>query len=190
LKRAGFDINTDGPGIHCEGTKKRYTKGFTVMGKDVGLSDILLGCDALINMPLLKHHNHSGITFALKNHFGSFDSPSSFHRPKTGDALLDLNALPAIRDRTRLIIGDLLQICPIDQHGWFITEQGDSILMSFDPIAHDAVGFEILSQRIVANGYAMDATQQLADTWLPKGEERGLGASIPAHIKAVEINLS
>jgi len=189
LKRAGFEINSAGPGVRCEATDGRYTQGFKVMDTSVGLSDILLNSDALINIPLLKHHNHSGVTFALKNHFGSFDSPSSFHRPKTGDALLDLNALPAIRDRTRLVIGDLLQVCPIDQHGWFLTKKGDSVLMSFDPIAHDAVGLEILRQMIVAKGYDMETTQRLADTWLPQGEARGLGTSDPVYIKTIEKNL-
>jgi hypothetical protein len=116
LKRAGYTINQDGPGVRCYGTGyKNYTRSWKVLDAGVGLSDILLSCDAIINMPILKHHNHSGVTFAMKNHFGTFDSPSLFHRPRTGQAIVELNALPPIRDRTRLVIGDMLEICPISR---------------------------------------------------------------------------
>jgi hypothetical protein len=89
----------------------------------------------------------------MKNHFGTFNRPASFHRPHTGPALVELNALPPIKDRTRLIIGDTLAICPISRHGWFEAVTGDSILMSFDPVAHDAVGLQMLSEARVSEGH-------------------------------------
>jgi hypothetical protein len=72
LKHAGYTTNEDGPGVRCYGTGGCYTAGWTLMDSDILLSDILLNCDALINMPILKHHSHSGITFAMKNQ----ESPS------------------------------------------------------------------------------------------------------------------
>ena len=56
MENAGFPINKDMPGVRCHGTDLSYTTDWTVIDTEVGLSDVLLGCDALINVPLLKQH--------------------------------------------------------------------------------------------------------------------------------------
>jgi len=150
----------------------------------------MLECDALINMPILKQHNHSGVTFAMKNHFGTFDRPRSFHRPRTGPAIAELNALSPIRDRTRLVIGDTLTICPLSRGGWHNAVTGDSILMSFDPVAHDAVGFQMLSEVMTAEGGNPATAAALADTWLPQSAELGLGTNEPDHMELAEVKLT
>lgn len=189
LKHAGYTTNEDGPGVRCYGTGGRYTAGWTLMDSDILLSDILLNCDALINIPILKHHSHSGITFAMKNHFGTFNRPSSFHRPHTGAAIVELNALPPIRDRTRLIIGDTLTICPISRHGWFEAVTGNSILMSFDPVAHDAVGLQMLNEARASEGHDQAEVLDLATPWLASAAESGLGTNDPDDMDLVEVNL-
>jgi hypothetical protein len=68
LTGAGYAVNKDGPGVRCYGTDGSSTSGWTIMDTDVGLSDILLDCDALINVPILKQHDWSGFSFAMKNH--------------------------------------------------------------------------------------------------------------------------
>ncbi|MBN1977633.1 MAG: DUF362 domain-containing protein, partial [Anaerolineae bacterium] len=107
LEKAGFAINEDGPGVRCYGTESNYTQEGTVKGRDIELSDILLACDALINMPILKSHMIAGISFAMKNHYGSISGPSLLHS-NIGRAMAELNALSPIKDRTRLIVGDAL----------------------------------------------------------------------------------
>ncbi len=42
------------------------------MGNKINLANVLKECDALINIPVLKSHMMAGITFAMKNHYGSF----------------------------------------------------------------------------------------------------------------------
>jgi hypothetical protein len=142
-------------------------------------------------MPILKYHNQSGITFAMKNHFGTFDNPGAFHEPRTGQAIAELNALPEIRERTRLVIGDALQIAPESIGGWFRAVTGDSILVSFDPVAHDAVGFQVLGEVLVSEGNDTKA-EYLAKTaqfWPTRSAELGLGTNDPANIDLKEINL-
>jgi hypothetical protein len=56
MEDAGFPINKGEPGVQCHGTDLSYTTNWTVIDTEVGLSDVLLGCDALINVPLLKQH--------------------------------------------------------------------------------------------------------------------------------------
>ncbi len=189
LKNAGYPVNKDGTGVRCYGTDRHYTAGWTLLGTDIKLSDVLLNCDALINMPILKHHSHSGVTFAMKNHFGTFDLPGAFHRPQTGPAIVELNALAPIKDRARLIIGDTLTVCPISRHGWFEAVTGDSILVSFDPVAHDAVGLQMLSEVRVSEGHDPKAATDLANPWLASAAELGLGTDDPDSIELVEVTL-
>jgi len=189
LEYAGYPINRDGPGVRCHGTDSDRTEGWTIMDTDIALSDILLNCDALINMPILKHHNHSGVTFAMKNHFGTFDKPKYFHRPVTGPAIVELNALAPIRDCTRLVIGDTLTVCPISQGGWFQAVTGDSILMSFDPVAHDTVGLQMLAEVRIAEGHDPEAAIELANPWLADSAALGLGANDPDDMDLVEVTL-
>jgi len=189
LEYAGFPVNEDGPGVRCYGTEGGYTAGWTIMDTSVRLSDVLLNCDALINVPILKHHNHSGITFAMKNHFGTFDRPSSFHRPRTGPAITELNGLLPIRNRTRLVIGDTLAVCPLSRGGWHQAVTGDSILVSFDPVAHDTVGLQMLGEVMASEGIDPAPAIDLANGWLTSSAELGLGTNDLDNIELVEINL-
>ncbi len=194
LEGARYPVNEDGEGIRCYGTDRRYTGGWSMMGTDIQFSDILLNCDALINIPVLKAHSISGISFAMKNHYGTFDRPGQFHAPRIEHALAELNALPPIRERTRLIIGDALTVCT---RNWNAAAQGDSILMSFDPVAHDAIGLQRYQEVVEAEGgnataaaaAAAAAAQNRAMPWLTYGSEVELGVHDVDHIDVVEANL-
>jgi hypothetical protein len=185
LRTAGFPINPDGPGVRCYGTDEDYSGSWSVLNAEVMLSDILLNCDALINMPILKGHIFAGCTFAMKSHYGTIDNAPSLHRP-IGPAIAGLNALPPIRDRTRLIIGDMLTICTQD---WHRAEIGDSILMSADPVAHDMIGLQKLCEVITSQGGSATGTMNTATWWLEQGAELGLGANDPDDIDLVEVSL-
>jgi hypothetical protein len=186
LPDAGYSVNRDGPGVRCTGTDGQYTSGWKIMDADVGLSDVLLSCDALINVPVLKQHQWSGISFAMKNHYGSFNRPSSFHGGRIVRGIAELNALPPIRDRTRLIVGDALTIV---QQGWHRAVTGDSIFMSFDPVAHDAMGLQLYSQVLSTEGGNPTSAEKQANAWLEASAQLGLGTNDPAHMELVEVSL-
>jgi hypothetical protein len=191
LETAGYPVNKDGPGVRCYGTERDYTAGWKVRSIGVELSDILLNCDALINMPVLKSHMLSGITFAMKNHYGAVSRPESLHGD-IGRAIAGLNALPPIKDRTRLIIGDALEACLRYGHSWPYWEAdftGDSILMSLDPVAHDTVGLQMLSQLLTDDGGNPAAITSMATPCLKNGAELGLGTNDPDSIELVEVTL-
>jgi hypothetical protein len=180
LEGAGYEINRDGPGVRCYGTDTDYSPGWFLMDREIELSDILLNCDALINIPILKQHGHSGISFAFKNHYGTLDRPAVFHRPRIDTALGELNALPEIRDRTRLIIGDVLSLV---QPGWFQAWEGDSILMSFDPVAHDIVGLNMITEAFSTDdNYPGIPSPIHANSFLQHSADLGLGTNNPEEI--------
>jgi len=193
LDNAGFPVNEDGPGVRCYGTDSDYTGGWQIVGTDVQLSDVLLNCDALINMPVLKSHMHAGISFAMKNHYGTIREPSNFHRgERINRGLAELNLLPPIKDRTRLIVGDVLTACLRHTTSfpyWETDFTGDSILMSFDPVAHDTVGLEMFSQLLADDGGNPKAAIDMATRWLGNGATLGLGTNDPDSIELTEMNL-
>jgi len=186
LKNAGYTINKDGPGVRCLGTDLDYTGGWKVMDVDVKFSDVLLNSDALINIPVLKQHSMTGISFALKNHYGTFDSPARFHEGRAKQALGELNSLQPIKERTRLTIGDVLAVAA---GSWASLVTGDSILMSFDPVAHDAVGLQLYGDAMTAKGRNSTLAARLAAPWLENAAALGLGTSDPAHIELMEVSL-
>jgi hypothetical protein len=188
---AGYEINEDGPGVRCI-KESDFTGKWKVANRTVRLSSTLQSCDALINMPVLKAHMMAGLTFALKNHFGSVSSPSSLHS-SIDQTIAELNALSPIKDHTRLIIGDILEANFRFNSSWPYWEpdwKGDSILMSFDPIAHDTVGMQILEQLQTENNAALSSyLRDKATSYLKIGTELGLGTDQADNMDVVEIEL-
>jgi uncharacterized protein (DUF362 family) len=60
----------------------------------------------LINVPVLKDHDGTGITCALKNMYGVIHNPNKHHPNVCNPNIADLNMLPEIRTRMRLTIYD------------------------------------------------------------------------------------
>ncbi len=190
LEWAGFTVNKDGPGVRCFGTEMDYTEGFKVNGVSTKLSNILLNSDALINMPVLKVHDMAGISFAMKNHFGTVLNPYDLH--DVAACIPALNALPAIKDRTRLIVGDILQAstkCRTSFPYWKADYTGDSILMSFDPVAHDTAGLQILGQLVTDSGEDPKALTAMAKPYLEGAAKAGLGAYDAANFELTEVKV-
>jgi hypothetical protein len=187
LELAGYQINRDGPGVRCYGTDGDYAADWEILGSEIGLSNILLECDALINVPLLKQHDLTGISFSLKNHYGTFDRPESFHIPRIFTALAELNGLPPIRDRTRMIVGDALEVV---EPGWSSAWPGESILMSFDPVAHDVIGLQLFSQAHEEHDRNLPIPSLTrASNWLQNCADAGLGTNDPNAITWRQVTL-
>jgi len=136
----------------------------------------------------------SGITFAMKNHYGSISAPSLLHS-NIGNAIAELNALPPIKDRTRLIIGDALTAC-LKYRGsypyWSSDWTGDSILVSFDPVAIDTMALQMLDRLLTDAGgspASLLALREMATSCLESAAELGLGTDDPENIDLVEVNL-
>lgn len=187
LKTAGYTVNKDGPGVRCYGTDGKYEKGFQVDKVNVQLSSILLECDALINIPVLKSHMIAAMTYALKNHYGTVSDPGSLHG-QIDAKIAALNALPEIQGKTRLVIGDALQANLNYSNSWPYWSpdwNGDSILMSFDPVAVDTIGAQILGK-----ARDKDTISQRAIAGFKAAADLGLGTNDPAKIELIETTLS
>jgi uncharacterized Fe-S center protein len=192
MKTAGYTLNKDGPGVRCYGSDWEYKQTFTVADSKVNLSDIAMNCDALINMPILKAHMITGMSFALKNHYGTVENPDALHY-KYEVKMPALNALPPIRERTRLIIGDILTANLKTEYGWPYWREAvkaNSILMSYDPVAHDATGFQIFNQLLTDNQMDPTSNAEMCKPYLVSAAQIGLGANDASNIDLVKVNLT
>lgn len=191
LTTAGYTLNDKQTGVQYLGTDSRYQRGYSINGKSVGLSQILLDCHALINMPVLKSHMLSGVTFAMKNHYGSVDNPESLHSPMN-ENLAALNALPDIKDRTRLVVGDILEAClrhvSITPY-WKSDYIGNSILVSHDPVAADTVALNVFSDLLTGADGDPEWNITRASGFLEQGALQGVGTNDPAKMELIEIDL-
>ncbi len=190
LHNAGFTINKDGPGVRCTNTTG-YARGYQLVGIDAGLSETLLGCDALINMPILKSHGNAGISFSMKNHYGTFQRPTGFYHSGKGiqRGIAELNALPDIKDRTRLIVGSLLNYIGANSWNWSSALPGDSLLLSFDPVAADAYALEEFQKVVTLSGPSPKTVKALATPWIKNAAELGVGTDDPQNYRVNEITL-
>jgi hypothetical protein len=144
----------------------------------------MLSCDALINVPALKEHGTSGFTSAMKNHYGTVSNPGQLHGNNCGPYIPALNALPVIRDKTRLIVGDFIRICPYD---WNRMSVENRIAMSFDPVAHDIVARQVLVNRRAADGQSAGYIEGRSH-YIDTAVGQGLGADA-AHLTLREKRL-
>ncbi|MDZ7330514.1 MAG: DUF362 domain-containing protein [candidate division KSB1 bacterium] len=152
LEKAGFQIKTGRNEIKCYGNDQfGYTAEIYEYGS-IGshLSKILVHqCTAVINVPILKDHGIVGMTNALKNFFGAIHNPNKYHDNRGDPYIADVNMLPEIRSKVRLIITDALTAqCeggPPSMPQWAWNYNG--LVIGFDPVAIDMIGWDIIEQK-------------------------------------------
>lgn len=191
LTKCGYSINRNGPGVRCYGTGGDYepnpTRNRSFNGR---LSKILTQrCTALVNVPILKDHSIAGITCAMKNHYGSFNNPGEHHGNNCDPYLADLNDVPAIRDKTRLIVCDAIR--PLAHGGPGLKPQHlwdcGMLLLSTDPVALDYTGWQIIEERRKAVGLPTLAAQNRPAKHIATAASRGLGTNDPERIELVRV---
>ncbi len=160
LEEAGYPLAVGGGELQVYGTDEAGYSGEIYENGSVGslFSRILTErCNKIINMPILKDHGICGMTFALKNYFGAIHNPNKYHLNRCNPYIGDLNAMPLIRERETLILGDLNRIQaeggPSFKSAWAVPYGG--VIAGRDPVAVDAVALKILEkarQRIARPG--------------------------------------
>lgn len=144
------------------------------------LTALLNDVQYVINMPLLRQHDGAGVSLGFKNHLGSVQTPSALHTglnqpSENASSLVELNALDTVRRKTMLTIADALygvrkggpSAAPAGNTG-IINPFPNSIFMSADPVAVDAVMLDYLANRNVV----LTAT---AHNYLIRAQTTGLG---------------
>lgn len=151
LEKAGYAINKSTGSIKCFGTDNEYESTIEFSGS-IGscFSSILTRqCDALINIPVLKDHDLSGVSLSLKSFYGAIHNPNKYHDNGCNPFIADLNNHPYIKNKLRLIIIDGLTAQynggPAFKPQWTWPYRG--LLFSQDPVAVDFTGTYIIEEQ-------------------------------------------
>lgn len=190
LGDAGFQAADSGERVRCRGTDEDFVGGYTIARTGIRLSRLLTDCDALINIPVLKAFSIGGLSFGMKNHYGSFDIPQRFHDSSFTPGVVGLNALDPIRVRTRLIIGDVLaQETRSDTTDYAVIGGQHTLLVATDPIALDRVGLQVALEALKRDGRDARQVENWANRWLLEGEKAGLGVASVERIQVQRVGV-
>jgi hypothetical protein len=184
LQAAGYTLNDGGSGLQCHGSRGGGTEIQLTQAR-VRFFQEIDACDALVNLPTPKQHDTSGVSVSLKNHYGSVDNPGALHGRRCDPAIAELNAQPAICDKTRLIVGAALNVSPRD---WNRPERENALLLSFAPVALDTVARDILVRHLQDRGddagFLIEGSRHLQTA-----QALNLGATDPSLIDLREVTL-
>ena len=142
---------------------------------------------AIVNVPIPKTHDVAGITCALKNHYGSFDNPGAGHGDGCNPWLADVNALPQIKNKTRLVVVDAARGQCDAGPGFNRSAQFDyySLIVSKDPLATDRICLDIINEYRRRAGKREMPVESLK--WFASAELAGVGTCDPAKIEVIRI---
>jgi uncharacterized protein (DUF362 family) len=187
LSISGYTINR-GAGVKYMGVNGEWEDEPTAIHTCQGrLAKVLTReITALVNAPILKSHPITGFTNVLKNHYGSFHNPNDAHGGACDPFMAHLNNLPVIRQKSRLMISDVL--LPVAERGpqpapQFVWEY-KGILAATDPVAIDYVAMKILDEQ---RAKIQKPPAQTKAKCLFTAAQMGLGVADPAKIDLVTV---
>jgi uncharacterized protein (DUF362 family) len=178
LLNAGFEINTSGTGVQCmaadtPGVGYDYSHPIEVSGQTLYPCTILsTGCDYLINIGLIKDHNIAGGTFTLKNNYGSIDAPWRIHANNGDPHIALLNNDPLFGEKTVLCMLDSLFGVYSGGPMQYPQVIYNTIHCTFDRVAIDACGRDILNRTRVDKGYS-----EINASYIETAESLGMGTT-------------
>lgn len=194
LVSSGYSINLNNKGIRCYGTKPNfgYSEELTVFGSiGTRISKIVSRqCTAVVNAPVLKDHNIAGMTFALKNYYGAIVNPNKFHSNNCDPYVADLNNIPQIKEKTKLIVGDAIKVLydggPTGYKEKF-SARCNSIIIGNDPVAVDQIGLMLIEECRSKAGLPSLADVGRPVRYLDTASNNSLGVRDPQKIKVIEL---
>ncbi|SPE18217.1 conserved exported hypothetical protein [Candidatus Sulfotelmatomonas gaucii] len=193
LERAGFHINIGGDRVQCYGTDRVDYEDYLSAWGSVGscVSKILTrSSSVLINLPVLKDHDGAGVTIALKNMYGTIHNPNKYHPNGCDPYVADVNMLPEIRSRMKLVICDAITAMYEGgpgfkpEHSW----KCNGLLVSQDPVALDSTGWQMIERKRAEMGLKTLEAEKRAPRYIATAadSEHRLGHSDPSRVVVVE----
>lgn len=152
LQAAGYTLSIDPNRVRCFGSDSIGYESTPVShgSSRTRLSKILAQCDVVINVPILKNHRMSGVTLAMKNMYGVIDNPDDHHGDGSCNPYIaDLNMIPAIREKVRFVVADLMTSIYHGGPGFHpeYTWNYDGLMVGDDRVALDYTGWQIIERK-------------------------------------------
>lgn len=195
LAACGQQINTGDRGrVRCYGSD---VAGFEEQETACGAARVRLAklltreCAMILNLPILKDHGMAGMTFALKNMYGVVDQPRLLHADHCNPGVADLNALPVVRAKVRLTIGDALTSVyhggPVfhPEYLWY----PNALVVGEDRVAVDRTGWQMLEARRKEAGLPTFESEGRAPKYIATAADaqHRLGTDDPRRIRRIEV---
>lgn len=147
-------------------------------------------CTALINVPVLKDHDLSGVSLGMKNFYGVIHNPNKYHDNNCNPYIADLCAHPFIAKKLRLVICDGLKgqyhggPASRDQWSW----PAATLITGTDPVAVDRIGQDIIDRKRREVGMASLKESGREPTYIETASKRGLGVRDMDAISKVSVS--
>jgi uncharacterized protein (DUF362 family) len=194
LKRAGFDSHRLPSRVL--GTDQMagggYTSGIHVH-RSIGtcFSRLLERVDSLINVPVIKDHDITGISGGMKNFYGAIHNPNKYHENCGDPFVADLNSHPLIRNKLKLIVADASRVQyhlgpaynPAHCHEYAC------LLIGRDPVALDMKGWQIVERLRKSAGLPNLQEERRSPGYIFTAGRLGLGQSDPGKIRYRELRV-
>ena len=187
---SGFKLNTDpskGPMVvHLGGRTPLTNEG--LLGYEASsvahgsgpshYANLLKHCTAIINAPVIKDHNLSGVTVGMKNmSHGNINNPHHYHEHDCNPQIADIYNHPRILDKVRLIICDGLRLLddggPQDNNRAKVLH--NRIYVDTDPVAIDAWGERLISDLRKEKKLTSLSKRHPKGGYLQRASQLGLG---------------
>lgn len=156
LESAGFKLSNAPGSVRFFASD---TAGYEDAGVSHGqvttrLSKILTQCDVVINTPILKNHNLAGVTMAIKKMYGVINNPNAMHGTGCNPYIADLNMIPAIRQRVRFVVGDMMTAVYEGGPGYKpeYAWNEDGLIVGEDRVAIDHTCLQIIERKRAEKG--------------------------------------
>jgi uncharacterized protein (DUF362 family) len=194
LRLAGFVPGKGPEGVRVLGTDMLEGSGYDsriVFSGEIGslFSRVVTrGCDALINVGILKDHNLSGVSVGLKNLYGLIHNPNKYHDRACDPYVADVAAAEPVRDRLRLTICDAIT-AQCDGGPAFVparTWAENAVLASTDPVALDRVAWDRLEEVRKERELPPIRGSAREPRWLRTAAGKGLGTDDIDRIRLLE----
>jgi uncharacterized protein (DUF362 family) len=195
LEVCGLTINTDPSRVRCYGSDVAgYEDQPVAFGSavNVKLSKILTRqCDMVIGLPILKDHELSGVTFAMKNMYGVVQRPYELHANGCNPGVADLNRIPAIREKVRFTIGDAMtSVCQggpgfHPEHLWY----PNALIVGEDRVAVDHTAWQMIERRRAEVGLPTLEAANRPPRYIATAadQDHQLGVNDPQRIHLMEV---
>ncbi len=159
VRMAGFKTGRDKRGVLFTATDAEeigYENDLTTWGEASSLVSRLASAfsTAMVNAPVMKDHDTTGISGALKNWYGGINNPNKLHENACDPYIADVNMMPVFREKTRLIVCDATsgQFHGGPAHKPKYTWQYAGVIVGTDPVAVDTVMLHLLEEKRKSEG--------------------------------------
>ena len=180
LEKAGFPISRSG--LRVIGTDDLEGGGYSESLKFSGsvgtcFSRIIEEVDALINIPVLKDHDVTGVSIGMKSFYGAIHNPNKYHGQRGDPFIADLCRHRFIRDKLRLTVVDASRVQIQNGPAYYpkyAAEYG-ALLVGRDPVAVDRCGWTIIETLRRRGGLPSLAEAGREPTYIRSAATAGLG---------------